>query len=288
MPNDQRILVGIPTRDRPAYLSCLLSSLIFQTDVDFDVLIVDTAIGEQYLGDDSMVLRFVDTLRALGHKVSILEVDVAGKSEAAAVNRILVEAFLSGYGFVYKVDDDHILPPDALEKLRRAHTNLRGEHPVLLSGVTPWMFEAYEGASSPYDPPVDASEIGLRGVTFVRGDKASVDVEIGHFCRYNSTDIVRTELASAANFFLQPDIRILWSDVCGSSKYADAVWFLQLRKLLQYRMYFLLSLNVWHVAAPTGGVREELGDFDKSTKCDFLREQILMRVCKELGVGNEN
>lgn len=289
MYKSARILVGIPTRDRPEYLACLLSSLLFQTDRYFDVLVVDTSTADQMLVDSPIVSRFADTLRALGNHVRFEKVEASGRSEVVAVNRILVEAQLQGYGFVYKVDDDHVLPANTLATLRKNHAFYsKSTADILLSGVTPWMAQVFPGAASPHDLPRSVSSLGARGVSYIDEVSGSeVTMEIGHFFRYAEDMVVRTELASAANFFLRPDTRILWSDICGSSKYADAVWFTQLREILQYQLYFLLGLNVWHVAAPTGGVREQASEFEKLSSDDVLRGQHLGRIYGELGVKND-
>ena len=203
MTNASRILVGIPTRDRSQYLACLLSSLLFQTDTDFDVLIVDTStLPDDDLGGSSIVQRLVAALRATGHEVSIEKTTVVGRSEVVAVNHIILTAKLGGYGFVFKVDDDHVLPSDTLLRFRRVHVLCKGDADVLLSGVTPWMAEVFPGAASPEDAPRSAMDIPPRGVSFIRDvGGVGIDLEIGHFSRYTGSDYVRTELASAANFF---------------------------------------------------------------------------------------
>lgn len=283
-----RILVGIPTRDRPEHLACLLSSLLFQTRSDFDVMIVESGIkaSGSYAIDHPMVKPFVDTLRGSGSEVWQEEVSVVGKSEVVAVNRILIEAKLRGYDYVYKIDDDHVVPPNALKLFCHYHSEIISaspDDPVLLSGVTPWMRQVFPGASSPYDEPKTLGDIGKRGVTYVKEILSeNVRLEIGHFDRYAVSRLEPTELASAANFFLKPDIRILWSDINGSSKYADAMWFTQLREFLQYDLFVLTGMNVWHVAALEGGVREEQSNFIKDSPEDVLRGRVFAELCRGL------
>lgn len=281
-----KVFVGIPTRDRPEHLACLLSSLLFQEHRDFDVYIMDSGASDLPVIEHPLVVPFVDTLRGTGHVVSCIQVEVAGRSEVVAVNKILSLSKLEGYDFVYKIDDDHVLPPNALKVLCSTYRELSqdaSDSPLLLSGVTPWMRKVFEGASSPYDKPSTLGDASPMGLTFVeRALNGEVYLEIGHFHRYAVSTLAPTELASAANFFMKPDIRILWSDVGRSSKYADAMWFLQLGKLLNYQLLFLTGLNVWHVAALTGGVREETGNFHKESTEDGFRERLFAELYQDL------
>ena len=281
------ILVVIPTCDRPEYLSCLLSSLIYQDYRSFDVLIADS--GKNLLADrHPMVTRFVDTLRGTGHDVTIRRVPVVGKSEAAAVNYLLVEAARGDYSFLYKIDDDHIIPPFALSRLTKTWEELSEKYGqnIILSGLTPWMHAAWEGATDPSDPPRDSTYLDNGLLTRIEKDRnGDLKIEPNHFFRYKLSCLKETQLASAANFFMSPDIRLLWSDLGPSSLYADAVWFLQLRKFLGYRMWFDLSLEVWHSAAPHGGVRELADDFGKQSSWDLARLYWLEEF--EKGISNE-
>jgi len=265
-----RILVGIPTRDRPEYLSSLLTSLLFQDIGEWDLLIVDTSTESCSVQEHPQVKRLSDTIRALGHAVTFVRVPVAGRSEATAVNRILTTAVIEDYEFVFKVDDDHVCPPKTLRKLREVILlrEKEGPWPVLVSGAIPWMFKAWEEASGPEDICSVAS-LGERPVITMRIDPKTPSVcgdwtlkcKVEHFTRYTDDEgkgfIRESDFGAAAEFMLRPDARILWSDVGESSIYADAYWFKQLERFLDYTFWFDLSVNVWHVAAPAGGVRRE-------------------------------
>lgn len=283
-----RVLVGIPTRDRPEYLSCLLVSLMFQTHRDFHILIVDTSDDIGALEAHPMFTRFHDTFMGTGITIAVVSVKVAGRSEATAVNRILAEAATGGYDAVYKIDDDHLLPPDGLEKLAQGLEQKQG--PAILSGVTPWMHQAFEGAAGPSDKPQGAGSLGEELLTRIEMSDGRVVIEPRHFHRYNcwANHHQPTQLASAANFFMKPDLRILWADTGSSSLGVDAVWFLQLAKFLDYKMYFILDLNVWHMAAPTGGVREEEEHYKKDHASDGDRHLFLTRFCQAMGVADDS
>ena len=273
-----RILVGIPTRDRPEYLCGVLATLMFQIEHRWDLFIVDSSSKTSRVRDHIQVKRFTDTLTALGHKVEFIDKpNFASRSSVVAVNSILVEAALRGYGYLFFVDDDHVVPPDTLSKLKEfIDEHYQEKSPVLISGVTPWMHKVWEGAAGPGDihSPEDGEEpsdldIGLNG-----------ELQVGTSLFYRWTHppgrpIFDSTLASDANFMMKPDLRILQSDLGPSSLHAFSVWFLQLQVLLGYRLYFDVSLNVWHVAAPSGGVRDEDGNHVKDKEADNARKELL-------------
>lgn len=286
-----KVLIGIPTRDRPEYLASLLSTILFQTYKEFDVLVVDTApLGvknlESPLRKDPHIQRLGAALDGQGCNLAIVQVDVSGRSEATAVNHILSRAMSEGYDFVYKVDDDHVMPPDTLERMIAALEKAEelGHKNVLISGVTPWMYAPWEGAAAPDDPVRRTQEI-TGPLTDIYLENGKHKIEVGHFHKYDHRALVETKLASAANFLMRPDVSVLWSDVGHSSLFADAIWFLQLQKFLGYRLFFDPGLWVWHVAAPHGGVRDKEGEHDKLSEADDRRRDQLDQVLKSLEMG---
>jgi len=290
MSNRSRILVGIPTRDRLDYLTILLFSLLEQ-DVGFDVLIVNTSTrseGGIAFEPDSPISRISKTLYALGSNVECKSVSVVGYSETVAVNAILECAVERGYGYVFKVDDDHWIPSGTLKRFKTLIQKLdpKFEAPVVVSGVTPWMEPAYSGGAGPDDIAQGDPE---EPVTYLeRHDEAkTVTAIVNHFVRYPpeycdpDKSLRETHLASAANFMMRPDTRILWSDTCSRSMYCDAAWFIQLRKLLGYRLYFDLGVNVWHVAAPSGGCRAGENGMLKTDGDNVKRAKFVYQLLKQ-------
>lgn len=226
------------------------------------------------------------------------KVEVAGRSEATAVNHLLVEAKNKGYDYVFKVDDDHVLPPTTLQDLIKwlHKAEEKSKTKCLVSGVTPWMHRVWEWASGP-DDPVKRTQDVLEPMTDVYlrppHDPAVLEqkfrhrIDIGHFDKYDVHGLVRTKLASAANFLMRPESQVLWSDIGQSSLFADAVWFLQLQAFLGYELYFDPGTWVWHVAAPSGGVREKEGDLDKVSHWDHQRRLQLDGLLEELKMGRQ-
>jgi len=292
-----RILVGIPTRDRQEYLGMLLATLLFQDYSAWDLLIVDTSASESPLEEHPVMQRYLPTIRALGHQVIVEKVSVSGRSEATAVNRILVQSTLQGYDAVYKVDDDHILPPKTLGVLYGDLTRLErdsehGTGKYLVSGITPWMIPAWEGA---YGPESVGDIVPPSMVEFSVSDAGELRNTVGHFLRYPGVKsllggtLYKSYFASAANFMMRPRCDLLWSDIGESSLFADAVWFLQLRTFLDVTLAFDTSVEVWHAAAPSGGVRRDgtpgCDTFEKGGREDVLRSNYLKHLLSTFGVG---
>jgi glycosyltransferase involved in cell wall biosynthesis len=277
------ILIGIPTRNRPDYLAALLSSILFQSYQDFDVLIVDTASSDENRVEDSTIVgRFINALRGGGHKVDVVsDIPACGRSEAVAVNYILSAAKIRGYDLVYKIDDDHVLEPTCLKQLADAFYEKNDGSNIIVSGVTPWMHSLGPGMSSPFDRLRRNITLG-QNVSFLMKNEEGTKVVVNHFDRYEEGQIKPTRLASAANFLMKPDMNVLWSDVSPSSFFVDAMWFLRLQHFLNYSLFFHLGVNVWHVAADTGGVRVKEGDLEKDSKWDKHNFDLLCRFAEDL------
>jgi glycosyltransferase involved in cell wall biosynthesis len=283
--SSETILVAIPTRDRPEYLSILLSSLVFQTEQHFDVLIVDTSSNwnedEGSLEYETLapVSRFIQTLRAQGHAVTIKHVDVAGRSEVAAVNYAMVYATLNEYGYLYKTDDDHLLQPDLLARLLFAYES--SPKPCLVSAMTPFMYRVKEGYSGPDSNPYYAWPEG-KPITTIKLEDGEASIEIGHFDRCCSDlGIQPSQLASNANFFMKPECKLLWEDIGQCSLFADAAWMLKLEHYFGYKFFFDTGCVSWHVTAPSGGVREQNNNYEKNSEWDILRKRHLTHLMKE-------
>lgn len=287
IPEYEKILVGIPTRDRPEYLSVLLSSLIFQSRQTFDVLIVETGDDSTDRYDNPPVSRFIDTLTALGHRVYVEHIKTAGRSEAVAVNFILTTAENLGYGFVYKTDDDHLLQPNLLERLSDAVESLHSKEccPVAVSALTPFMHKVGPKMAGPDDHPVLSWPDNSKVTSLVVDGDGNPVIDIGHFIRcIGDVGLRPSDLLSAANFMMRPDAKILWEDIGNSSLHIDAVWMYKLRSLLGYKFYFDMNCISWHVVAPTGGVRVKDNFYEKKDLDDQRGKSRLKYIIRHLPI----
>jgi len=107
-----RICVGIVTKNRHQYLTTLLTSLLYQTYKNFDVIIIDNG-DDESITQDRMLNSILTRLYADGHIWNI-------KRGSPIVNcpeshqKILDTA---NNDFIVKLDDDLLLEPDYLEQL---------------------------------------------------------------------------------------------------------------------------------------------------------------------------
>ena len=109
-----RVLVGIPTKDRAISLTTLMKSLQSQTMRDFDILVVDDSRTDDLPGNKELN-DALNTLYQLGNRW--LCVRGVGQNQAVAHNRIMTHALHHGYKLVLRLDDDVALKPDFIEKL---------------------------------------------------------------------------------------------------------------------------------------------------------------------------
>jgi len=126
----EKIAVLVNIRDRPTELALLLESLRTQTDKNFDVFILDDFSGtplEQYYFVQYIIMR----MKLEGNKIFYKKTPFNfGVSRAR--QSIVDWAMSDGYDLFCRVDDDVILEPDYLERLRR----VLNEGYDIASGVT--------------------------------------------------------------------------------------------------------------------------------------------------------
>jgi len=267
----ETILVGIPTRDRPEHLAALLGTLFFQTYQRFDVLIVDS--GSKPAKSSDQVQRVVNIL-GIDHTVTFIRVQAAGFSSVVPTNRLIMEAVDREYDWLFKIDDDHILPPNTLMKLLGDAKRKEKEHPdseVVISGVTPWAHKVWEGASGPLDGRKSIAHEPLsyfKEETSENGVTKKYSMVVGHFDRYETEELVETQFPSAANFLIRPKVPILWADIGPRCLWADVIWFLQLKCFLGYNFYVNTGIDIWHMVASTGGCRDGQFDYVKGTEVE--------------------
>jgi glycosyltransferase involved in cell wall biosynthesis/SAM-dependent methyltransferase len=130
-PGD-RVLVGIPTKDRPESLRMLLESLVGQTFKDFDVAIVDDSRFADLPNDGKLNEVLADLYRG-GH--SWFAFRGPAQNQAVAHNNIMKFAVERGYKLVFRVDDDIVLKADHLELLFKEFVKDGGCRYAAMGGI---------------------------------------------------------------------------------------------------------------------------------------------------------
>jgi len=113
----ERIAVLINVRDRPTELAILLQSLRTQTDQDWDVFILDDCSGtllNNYHFFGCIRTRILEE----DHKMWIRRTEFPHGVSRARQN-IVDWAMKKGYKLFLRVDDDVVLEPDYIERLRK-------------------------------------------------------------------------------------------------------------------------------------------------------------------------
>jgi GT2 family glycosyltransferase len=110
-----RVDVLIPTRERPTALAATLATLIGQTCRKFDVVVANQSDGKASFdsGETAAITRL---LRARGHGVTLLR--NFPRRGLAQQRQFLLDQ--SQAPLVLFIDDDVLLEPDLIERLRRA------------------------------------------------------------------------------------------------------------------------------------------------------------------------
>lgn len=109
-----RVLVGVPTKDRAASLTRLILSLQEQTFKDFDLVVVDDSRVDD-LPANKELNEALSRLYTLGNRW--LCVRGVGQNQAVAHNKILAHALHHDYKLVLRLDDDVTIKPDFMERL---------------------------------------------------------------------------------------------------------------------------------------------------------------------------
>jgi len=268
-----RVTVAIPTRDRPEYLSILLSSLIPQAKYISEIIILSNGPTENQT-EVPIVTRFTDTLKAMDLSVRSIYLGEIGRSAATAYNRAMLECQSQ---VLLCLDDDTWVEPNCLGWLIESFNFLetQGSEPVVLSPVSPWMDRAWEGIGPevinysfdedtrmveliPHHEPLDgnAHETFSRLVRF----NSQFDVDS------SQPQIHPSDAISPLAFMLRPNLGAPWSDVGHPCTFSDLAWSIQLQLFHGYKLFFDIRCDVWHVNASHGGLRKSEGDYSKRSE----------------------
>ncbi len=110
----KNISVLIPTYNRAGALAVTLTSLAYQEDKDFDIIISDQSTGDIYSENQSLQCAIL-LLHARGHNVSVLK-NLPSRGMAQQ-RQFLLEKSSSPYSLF--LDDDLILEPYVISNMRR-------------------------------------------------------------------------------------------------------------------------------------------------------------------------
>lgn len=257
------ITIAIPTRDRPAYLAVLLSSLAFQSLNNFKVILLPNGDSSDQM-KAPIVRKLVDFMRAKGISVREIFLGQIGKNASAAFNRATVECDTE---LLLCLDDDMLLPPDYLDTLAASFLEAERrfpDNPIVMCGLTPWMESPWEGVGPnevrcPLDKEGKVIEVVDHGEP-VDGGGSDFSILARQNVIYLVVDkedhIRKSDVISPANFLMRPDPTVPWATVGEYATFGDIAWSI-LAKRAGYEILFDMRCHAWHVNANDGGTRKK-------------------------------
>jgi len=111
-----RILIGIPTKDRCKSLIRLLDTISVQTYKNIDIVIIDDSIKDRLIESGEFNDR-VTRLYSIG--MNVMVVRGSGHNQVYAHNQILEYAMNNGYKLVFRVDDDIFLKAEHIDNIMK-------------------------------------------------------------------------------------------------------------------------------------------------------------------------
>lgn len=108
---DEKVTIGIPSKDRGIELCLLLYSLLDQTHQNYDILIINDN-SNNFLTENSTFLSLLNLHKQLNHNIEIIKGDIKGPHYSG--KKILKN---SKTELIFRVDDDVTLRPNCLEEL---------------------------------------------------------------------------------------------------------------------------------------------------------------------------
>lgn len=143
---NSRTSIHILTRQRHDYLSCLLTSLINQTYINWDLSILDNNDEGIELDKHPLTICLLRKIKYAKHNVTILRAKEEIRKNIGLSRNLLIESETNKYAC--RVDDDSILDPHYLEYL---WLGMKDTTTAAVGGVVPTIFAP---ACYKYPPPI--------------------------------------------------------------------------------------------------------------------------------------
>ena len=273
---DEKIAVAVPTRNRPAYLSILISCILNQTYTNWMLLINDQS--DTPVDRDHALRDLFNLARRTGHDVRIIRTDKGAERHQSAM-----EAVPEDIELILRIDDDMFPEPVFLENVLKPFRFFPSEPLAAVGGLHP------EPGSGPMD-----LDIALGDPEWIpRFDKPDWRLQ-GHFY-YNPPEILEAEsLGGGAILYRRSAVEDAggWA-VAGYSDLAFREESDLCARLYAkgYTMMITTEAIVWHLLAPSGGARKYLktgkGNIMISDKGDMESDERVfaetLRVISEEG-----
>ena len=243
MSPDERIAIAVPTKNRPSYLSILISCILSQTYKNWTLIINDQS--DTPVDRDHAVRDLFTLAKRTGHDVRIIRTDKGSERHQSAM-----EAVPEDIELILRIDDDMFPEPVFLENVLKPFRFFPAEPLAAVGGLHP------EPGNGPRD-----LDIALGDPEWIpRFDKPDWRLQ-GHFY-YNSPEILEAEsLGGGAILYRRSAVE----DAGGwaAAGYSDAAFREESDLCARlyakgYTMMITTEAIVWHLLAPSGGARKYL------------------------------
>lgn len=231
------VTVGVPTRNRPFYLSILLSSLLSQSFTDWDLIVVND--GDEDIEENHLLKGIFNIIRHKGYKLRIIPGPKAGPGQAH--NVILTN---SQNELIMRVDDDAYLNPNYIEIL---HNFMRDEEDL---GAVGGRFLNVYRLKTQYDQ-VNGED---------RDWKGKIVFKDGHFIPYEDHSLSDERPYEAdhlyASFLYKKRVATEvggFPDVYSQMGRREETDTTIRMRMAGYRLYVVPQAIAWHIHSPFGG-----------------------------------
>lgn len=256
-----RIAVMIAFRDRATELALLLQSLRTQTIKDFDVFIQDDC-SNTPISIHHFLMCLINKMNEEGNFVFY---DRNQFQLGVSKNRQVLVDKTRKYELVLRVDDDTILNPDYIERLKKV-LDLGYD---LATGITPFM------GSPMFKRDSDSLEIGNRMI--IQDGEVILNNDDFGMNYYNAKIIPIHHFRSCALYKQKIHDKVNYSSRLSTHGFREEQIFSIKCMLNKFKMGCDTGAIAWHLMTPSGGERftnsNELVKFNEEMFREFVKEK---------------
>jgi glycosyltransferase involved in cell wall biosynthesis len=257
----KRIGVQICTRDRPDYLAVLLTSLLRQTQKNWDLFLVDNSVKP--IQEHPLIQVIINRILNEGHRVKYIRADPEIR-DIGQLRNMALDADDCVWGC--RCDDDSWLEPDYLELLYKfiQLKDLQGSYKELIPGGKTIKVEGHGvGAVGGLVPFMwmEKTFMPPREKINVINEFYDLEGESDQCYFYNGVDYMEADhLRSSFMYWNEVAKKIRHPEVYGKTGYREETDFSYRIKLAGYKLFVVPDAICWHLVSPYGGGRDENTD----------------------------
>lgn len=233
-----RIGIQIITRDRHSYLAVLLSSLLNQTQKNWDLFLVDNSTTP--VNKDHLCNTLINRINNEGHRVLYNIVDPSIR-DIGQLRNIALDMDDCEIGC--RIDDDSYCEPDYLKRLYDV-MEIFGSEVGAVGGQVPPMMNEKQWAPPTKEMNKIDKFLDLQG-------------ESDQCLFYNQDDLIEADHIRSSFMYWNELVKKVRHPECyGRTGYREETDLTYRLKQLGYKLYIVPQAICWHIMAPGGGGRD--------------------------------